>query len=147
MIEGDSPAARLCAEGMAVDGDPGAAHALFARAWDVRRDAYEAAIAAHFLARHQPTPALTLHWNRVALEQALTLPPSRAELLLPSLYLNLGDSWLTAGDLALAEGAARDGMAAIARIPGDGYAAFVGAGLERLKARVADRIRLRRPPG
>jgi hypothetical protein len=48
-IEGDSEVARLCAAGMSVDGDHAAALALFMQAWDLRRDDYEASIAAHFV--------------------------------------------------------------------------------------------------
>ena len=138
MIEGDSPTARLCAAGMEVDGDPGAAHALFEQAWHARRDAYEAAIAAHFLSRHQPSAELKLHWNRVALEEALTLSPSRAEALLPSLYLNLGDSYLNIGKPREAEQAATLGLAALTHLPPDGYSAFVMSGLERLRSRIAE---------
>ena len=70
MIDGDSPVARLCAAGMAVDGDPTAASTLFRQAWDARRDDYEASIAAHFIARHQPSLADSLHWNRLAVHHA-----------------------------------------------------------------------------
>jgi hypothetical protein len=139
MLEGDSPTARLCAEGMAVDGDPVAALALFERAWHLHRDAYEAAIAAHFLARHQPSAELTLHWNRVALEHALSLPPPRADALLPSLYLNVGDGYLNSGALDLAAEAATLGLAALGEAPADGYARYDGTGLERLRSRIARR--------
>ena len=70
MIDGESVVARLCAAGMAVDGDAAAARALFQQAWDARRDDYEASIAAHFVARHQPSLDDSLHWNRVAVEHA-----------------------------------------------------------------------------
>ena len=139
MIEGDSLTARLCADGMAVDGDPVAALALFEQAWAVRRDAYDAAIAAHFLARHQPSLELTLHWNRVAVDQALTLSPPRAAALLPSLYLNLGDSYLNTGDLDRAADAATLGAGALREVPVDGYSQLVGAGLQRLLSRIARR--------
>ena len=139
MIESDSPTARLCAEGMAVDGDPIAALELFEQAWSVRGDAYEAAIAAHFLARHQPSVELTLHWNRVALEQALTLSPSRAAALLPSLYLNLGDSYLNSGNPDHAAEAATLGLGALREIPLNGYSQFVETGLQRLLSRIAQR--------
>ena len=138
MIDGDSPTARLCAAGMEVDGDPIAAHAFFEQAWEARRDAFEAAIAAHFLARHQPSAELKLHWNRVALEHALTLPKSRAEALLPSLYLNLGDSHLNIGEPEEAQHAVTQGLDALTRLPPDGYSAFVMSGLERLRSRIAE---------
>ena len=56
MIDPHSPVARLCAEGMALEGTPAEAMRRFEAAWSARTDDYDAAIAAHFLARHQATP-------------------------------------------------------------------------------------------
>ncbi len=131
-----SPTTQLCVAGMAVDGDAALAHPLFEQAWDARRDAYDATIAAHFLARHQPSPELTLHWNRVAIEQALMAAPERVAPLLASLYLNLGDSWLTFGDPVEAGRAVTLGVKALAHLPPGGYRNFVAMGLERLSARI-----------
>jgi hypothetical protein len=136
MIDGGSATAQLCAAGMTIDGDPVAAHACFLRAWEARRDDYDASIAAHFLARHQPTPGETLHWNQAAVEYAEAVPGDRAHPLLASLYLNLGDSYLAAGRLADATLAADRGVAALQYLPADGYGAFVAHGLERLKSRL-----------
>jgi hypothetical protein len=144
MIDGDSVTAQLCAAGMAVDGDPAAAHAFFAQAWEARRDAYEACIAAHFLARHQPSTELTLHWNRIAVEHAQTVSTPRAQPLLASLLLNLGDSYLNAGNLDEAAAAAAQGVDALAYLPPGGYRDFVTIGLERLGSRIAA-LRLREP--
>ena len=137
MIDGDSDVARLCAAGMAVDGDAAAAGALFRQAWDARRDDYEASIAAHFLARHQPSPSDTLHWNRVAAEHAEAVSDERAKPLLASLYLNLADSYLAVGDSANATVTAEQGVAALELLPADGYRDFVSYGLQRVRARIA----------
>ncbi len=137
MIDGDSAVARLCAAGMAVDGDPVAAHALFLQAWDARRAAYDASIAAHYLARHQPSASDSLRWNRIAAEQAETVPDGRANPLLASLYLNLADSYLALGCPNEAAAAADRGIAALSFLPLDGYRAFVANGLQRLRARLA----------
>jgi hypothetical protein len=60
MIDRDSIVARLCAAGMAIDGDAIAAGALFRQAWDARRDDYEASIAtAKRGARRSPSFALS----------------------------------------------------------------------------------------
>jgi hypothetical protein len=133
----DSPTAQLCAAGMLVDGDPSAALAYFVRAWDARRDSYDASVAAHFLARHQSTAEDQQCWNEVAVAHAEALPGDRAQPLLPSLYLNLGDSYLTAGRPADAAIAAERGTAALRHLPRDGYAAFVAEGLARLQSRLA----------
>jgi hypothetical protein len=53
----------LCAEGMAREGEPGVALRLFEEAWAARTDDFEAAIAAHYVARHQPTAEEALRWN------------------------------------------------------------------------------------
>lgn len=46
---------------------------------------FDASVAAHLMARHQPTPADTLHWNALALRHADALTDDRARELLPSL--------------------------------------------------------------
>ena len=82
---------------MACEGHPERARLLFEEAWDTRRDDYDAAVAAHYLARHQPTPVLALDWNARAVSHAERVTDGRATELLPSLYLNLGDSLLAVG--------------------------------------------------
>ena len=136
MIDSDNPVVQLCAAGMTVDGDPVAARALFQQAWDSCRDDYDASIAAHYLARHQSSPADALHWNRVAAERAEAVPDGRAQLLLASLYLNLADSYLTLACPAEALDAVERGIAALEFLPLDGYRAFVAHGLQRLRARL-----------
>jgi hypothetical protein len=139
VIDTDSRTAQLCAAGMAVEGDPPAARALFVEAWEARCDAYDASIAAHFLARHQPSPELALHWNRVALEQARAVEPPRADPLLASLHLNLGDSHLALGNLSDAALAATHGIDALAHLSAGGYRDLVAMGLTRLRDRIAER--------
>ena len=138
MIDGDSPVARLCAAGMDVDGDASAAHALFMQAWQSRRDDFDASIAAHFVARHQPTAERTLYWNQLAVEHAMSLTDGRADALLASLYLNLGESLRLAGRLPEAVAAAARGLAALVSLPDDGYRAFVAGGLRRLSHRLSE---------
>ena len=140
MIDADSLTAQLCVAGMTVDGDPVAARAYFDRAWEARRDDYDASVAAHFVARHQPTAADTLRWNQVAVEHAHAVPGGRAHPLLASLYLNLGDSYLAVGRTTDAVVAAERGFAALQYLPPDGYRAFVAQGLERLRSRAATAV-------
>ena len=133
MIDGDSAVVRFCAAGMAVDGDAVAAAALFRQAWHARRDDYEACIAAHFLARHQPSLEDSLYWNRVAAEHAEAVTDERAKPLLASLYLNLADSYIALGDTARASALAEQGIAALEFLPADGYRDFVSRGLQRVR--------------
>lgn len=137
MIDSDSPTVQLCAAGMAVDGDPILARAYFARAWEARSCDYDASIAAHFVARHQPTVEDRLHWNQLAVQHAEAVPGVRAHPLLASLYLNLGDSYLAVGRATDAAAAAALGLAALQHLAPDGYGAFVAQGLDRLRARLA----------
>lgn len=136
MIDSDNPVVQLCAAGMAVDGDPAAARTLFQRAWDARRDDYEASIAAHYVARHQSSPVESLYWNRVAVERAEAVPDGRAQVLLASLYLNLADSYQTLARPADALAAYERGIAALEFLPPDGYRSFIANGLQRLRARL-----------
>ena len=133
-----NPVVALCAAGMEREGTPEEARVLFERAWEIRRDDYEASVAAHFLARHQPTPADTLHWNEVALQHALAVPDGRAAELMASLYLNLGDSYLAVGRRKDAATAAERAAACGATLPADGYGELVGRGIRRLQARLRE---------
>ena len=51
-IDPINPVVLLCAAGMEREGEPEEARRLFQQAWDARRNDYEAAIAAHYLARN-----------------------------------------------------------------------------------------------
>ena len=133
-----NPVVALCAEGMAIEGDADAARALFERAWEIRRDDFDAAVAAHFFARHQPTPELTLHWNALALDHALRIDDARANELLASLYLNLGDSHRNVGNRREATDAVKRARAALQHVEAGGYRDFVTMGIDRLERRLAE---------
>lgn len=135
-IDPTNPVVALCAEGMAVEGTPAEARRLFEQAWAARRDDYDAAIAAHFLARHQPTPEETLHWNAVAVRHAEAVADGRAAELLASLYLNLGDAQATLGELVPAAASARRAAEHLAALAPGGYREFVALGIGRLAGRV-----------
>ncbi|HEX5631586.1 MAG TPA: hypothetical protein VFX50_00085 [Gemmatimonadales bacterium] len=132
MADATNPVVALCAAGMANEGDARQALALFEQAWAARRDDHDAAIAAHFLARHQSTPGEKVRWNRVALEHAEALTDGRASPLLPSLLLNLADSLLAVGRRAEARSVADRASAALAALPVGGYRDFTALGVRRL---------------
>jgi hypothetical protein len=135
-VDPDNPVVALCAAGMAVDGDPEQARALFMRAWSIHRDDYEASIAAHFLARHQPTDEETLAWNERALRHAMMVSDGRTTEFLASLYLNVGDSYLAAHRPDDATAAARLARTHLAALPAGGYRDFVEYGIRRLEDRI-----------
>lgn len=103
-MDTDNPVMSLCIRGMAAEADGclADARALFDRAWELRQDDYDACIAAHYVARHQPTPEDTLHWNQEALARALLAGHHRVRSFLPSLYLNLAHSYEVVGDWSTA---------------------------------------------
>lgn len=136
-IDPRNPVVELCAAGIAVEGVPQQARALFARAWDARRDDYDACIAAHYLARHQATPEQTLEWNERALMHALRVPAGRTDEFLPSLYLNLGDALAAVGRDEEARAAAEQAATCLSRLPGGGYRDLVAGGIRRLQRRLA----------
>jgi hypothetical protein len=136
-IDPSNPVVALCAEGMAVEGDPPAARALFERAWAARTDDYDACIAAHYLARHQPTAAATLDWNARAVTHAEAVPDGRADGLLASLHLNLSDSLLRAGRLGEARDAAARARLRLADLAPGGYRDFTARAIDALHGRLA----------
>ena len=138
MIDPTNPVAALCAEGIAREGTPAEARRLFEQAWAIRRDDYDAAIAAHFIARHQLTPADVLHWNALAVRHAEAVPNGRAAELMASLYLNLGDAHANLGDVAAGAEAVRRAADHLAALPPGGYREFVAMGIRRLAARVGE---------
>jgi hypothetical protein len=136
MIDPTNRVVALCAEGMAREGVAGEAKRLFEQAWEERSDDFEAAIAAHFVARHQPTAEETLRWNRLAVQHAELVPDGRAAGFLASLYLNLADAHETVGERESAAAAVRRAVAHLALLPSGGYRDFVAMGIRRLAERV-----------
>ncbi len=134
----NNPVVQLCMEGMQAEGAGRTddARNLFLQAWEQSADDYDACVAAHFLARQQPTPADTLHWNQKALELADAIGDERVEGFYPSLYLNMGHSHEQLGN----QGEARryyDLAAAITNRLQDGrYGDLVKQGIENGRKRV-----------
>ena len=136
LIDPTNPVVALCSEGMAAEGTPAEALRLFERAWAARRDDYDAAIAAHFVARHQASPEDTLRWNALAVRHAEAVTDGRAAAFLASLYLNLGDAQANVGDVAAAAAAVRRAAEQLAVVPPGGDREFVAMGIRRLAERV-----------
>ncbi|WP_052847521.1 hypothetical protein [Streptomyces avicenniae] len=103
-MDPQNPVVRLCGEGMQAEAQGRAddARALFLRAWESATDDYDACVAAHYLARHQPTPAETLRWNQECLRRADAVGDERVSAFYPSLHLNLGQAHRDLGDTAAA---------------------------------------------
>jgi hypothetical protein len=89
-----NPVVKLCAQGMEEEsrGNLQEAARLFANAWHQSSNDFERCIAAHYVARHQSTAQLSLHWNQEALDCASRINDERVAEFFASLYLNLGKS-------------------------------------------------------
>ena len=135
-IDPDNPVVVLCAAGMAIEGDAAQARVLFEHAWKARRDDYDASIAAHFLARHQPTVESRLEWNVLAARHAEAVVDDRVREFKASLYLNLADAYLAAGNRAAARAAAARATERLGDVPVGGYRAFVERGIDGLLRRL-----------
>lgn len=117
LLDPERPTIRLCVAGVEAEaaGDGEAAAALYTEAWDAALSDVDRAVAAHYLARVQPTEEGRRQLNRAALGHALAAG-SAARDLLPSLYLNLGWSQELAGDVGEARrayGAGEDALAVL----------------------------------
>ena len=135
-IDSENSVVALCVAGMEREGTPDEARRLFEQAWAARRDDYDACIAAHYLARHQPTPEETLRWNAAAARHAEAVGDGRADGLLASLYLNLADSLLAMGNPTEAAAVARRAEAHLVAVPDGGYRDRVAFGIRRLEGRL-----------
>ncbi len=126
-MDPNNPLIQLCVAGMQAEAEdrPEEARQLFQQAWDMRQDDFEACIAAHYLARHQPTPAATLEWNQAALDYALAVNDERVQPFYASLYLNLGWSYEQLGQQSEAAQAYALAAAHSAELPTDGYGSVV----------------------
>lgn len=96
-MDPNNPVIKLCSQGMQAEaeGRPHDARNLFMQAWEASTDDYDACVAAHFVARHQPTPEEMLRWNQEALKRADAVADDRVREFYPSLYLNMGYAYET----------------------------------------------------
>lgn len=103
-MDAENPVVKLCTEGMKAEAEGKFADArnLFMQAWTVRQDDFDAAVAAHYVARCQDTLEGILHWNQEALRYADAVGDERTEGFYPSLYLNLGKSHEALGSIEMA---------------------------------------------
>lgn len=101
-MDPDNLVVQLCTQGMSAEagGREAEARSLFHQAWEAARDDYEACVAAHYLARHQPTAQETLHWNQECLTRADLVGDDRVRGFYASLHGNIGGAYLDLGQPA-----------------------------------------------
>ena len=131
-MDPNTPVVKLCAQGIEVEmkGHRDEARSLFLQAWELRQDDVDACIAAHYVARHQDTPAETLRWNELALKHALSASVDSIRSFYPSLYLSLGKSYEDVGDTSRARELYEQGEQCINDLPDGGYGDVVRQGLQ-----------------
>lgn len=129
-LDADNAVYKLCAEGMMHEGNREVASALFNRAWEMAQSNMEKAVAAHYVARHQPDTLSKLHWDEKALHFAKKIPYGDAITLLPSLYLNIGKCYEDLGEKALSVAHYRLAKKYIIRLPQDGYTAMISRSID-----------------
>lgn len=105
IIDTDNAVVKLCIKGMQAESEGNLEDAgkYFEEAWAVSQDDYEACIAAHYLARHQDNPQAIFDWNEESLKRAKAANDDRILDFYPSLYLNLGHSYETLGNITEAK--------------------------------------------
>lgn len=103
-MDAENQIMKLCLEGTRAEFEKrfDDARALYWQAWQAVTNDYEACIAAHYVARFQPTPQDTLRWNQEALDRADAVGDNRVASFYPSLYVNLGHAHEALGNQAQA---------------------------------------------
>jgi len=91
---------QLCIQGMGWEekGNPEEASRLFLQAWSEATNDFEKFIAAHFVARHQPSVADKLKWLETTLQFALKVDDESVGAAFPSLYSNIAQCYEDLGD-------------------------------------------------
>jgi hypothetical protein len=135
-----NPVVKLCAQGMEEEsrGNIAEAAKLFAQAWLDSRNDFERCIAAHYVARHQPTAELALHWNQEALDCANRMGDASVAEFFASLYLNLGKSCEDLENVVQARQLYACAAEKLASVPDGPYRDIMKEGIERGLQRVSN---------
>ena len=130
MINPENPIVKLCVAGMQAEaaGDFDGARRQFTEAWEQASDDFERCIAAHYVARHQPTAKERLRWNQQAYYFAEAVGDERVRDFFPSLFLNLGQSYEEVGQADEARRYYELAADGAAHLPEDRYGKVVRRG-------------------
>lgn len=134
----DNPIVKLCAQGMQLEvtGQPGEALALYMQAWQQAESDMDKFVAAHYVARHQPTIADKLAWDETALLHALRIPGEAMQSTYPSLYLNIAKCYEDMHQPVQAKAQYLQALAHATHLPDDGYGKMIKNGIEKGLERV-----------
>jgi hypothetical protein len=137
-MDPENPVVKRCVAGMQAEGrgDYDGARRLFAEAWDLAGDEFERCIAAHYVARHQPTPEASLRWNQDAYRMAERVGDDRVADFYPSLLLNLGHAYEALGQVTEAKRYYDLAASRAEQLPADRYGQLVRDGAAAGQQRV-----------
>lgn len=135
----DNPIIKLCADGMALEGEGKRAQAakLFEQAWQRAATDFEKFTAAHYVARHQDSVANKLKWDETALDCALRMPGDDINAALSSLYLNIAKDHEDLGDFVNARENYQLALSFADFLPDDGYGNMIRGGIKSGTERVS----------
>lgn len=108
---------------------------LYEEAWRNRGNDYEACIAAHYLARQQPSVDDEFHWNMIALTHAESTDSDWVGNFLASLHLNIGHSYEKLGDVRAAREHLRLAKCHLSAVPDGPYRETVCRGIDNALSR------------
>lgn len=133
----ENPIVQLCASGMEQEGlgNRQQAATIFNMAWNQAGSDYEKAVAAHYVARHQPDASFKLQWDQLALKHAL-LAGDEVNGFFPSLYLNIAKGFEELADHKKAQAHYQLALASLTGLNEDGYVKMIRAGIEAGMKRV-----------
>lgn len=131
-IELNTPALQHCFRGMEAEmqGAREMASAHYQAAWDQHASPFEGCVAAHYLARVQPSQADCLHWNQIALQEAEASMADQVVAFWPSLYLNLGQAYADLAQPAAAQTAFTQAWKATFALPDLAYGEMLRGGIQ-----------------
>ncbi|MEQ8811428.1 MAG: tetratricopeptide repeat protein [Imperialibacter sp.] len=139
-IDPTNPIVQLCAEGMNLEGEGKRTEAAqtFMRAWGMATSHYEQFIAAHYVARHQPSVAAKLQWDLKALDAAQKVGSDQIAGAYPSLYLNIAKCYEDLGEYETARQNYQAALSLTTSMSDDGYGKMIKSGILAGLARIAD---------
>ena len=127
----DNPIVKLCARGMDMEeqGKPEEASILFLQAWNESTNDFEKFISAHYLARHQKSPASKLTCDETALQLALKMNDDTIKSSFPSLYLNIAKDYEDLNEFDKARKNYELALSFTDFLPDDGYGKMIKDGI------------------
>ncbi|RRB03807.1 rRNA adenine methyltransferase [Larkinella rosea] len=139
----DNKIVQLCAEGMNHEGEPEKACQFFQRAWAEAITPFEKFVAAHYVARQQPSVADKLKWDETALRLALLEETETSREAYPSLYLNVGKGYEDLRDFDRAREHYQLAQSFADRLPDEGYGKMIRSGIRNGLERTKDPLERR----